>query len=454
MGGLTLTSLGGAGTVTGSKHLLQLDGQSLLVDCGLFQGIKNLREANWRKLPIDACDIDAVVLTHAHLDHCGYLPRLVLDGFSGSIHATQATRDVADIILRDSAYLQDRDADFLNRHGGSSHHPALPLYTGTDVDATMPRFQTHRLNKEFEPLPGVTVTFRDAGHILGAATVTVEWGGRTVAFTGDLGRYDDPLMFDPVPISHADILVTESTYGDRSRNSSSPEEALGRIVNETVGRGGTVVIPAFAVGRTQTILYHLWRLRQARAIPAVPVFIDSPMAIKAGEVFRRHNDGHRLTTAQTAEMFGIAQFAPDVEASKRISRSRSPKIVLSASGMATGGRILHHLAAFGPDPRNSIVLAGYQSVGTRGRALADGAGELKIYGEWVPIKARVENLHMFSAHADADELIGWMRGFATPPRMSYLVHGEPQAAASLRARMDHDLGWRATVAAQNQIYSL
>ncbi len=454
MAGLTLTSLGAAGTVTGSKHLLQRDGQSLLVDCGLFQGIKNLREANWRRLPIEAADIDAVVLTHAHLDHCGYLPRLIADGFAGRIHATPGTRDVTDIILRDSAFLQERDADFLNRHGGSHHRPALPLYTGGDVDATMPRFETHRLHQSFEPLPGVTVTFRDAGHILGAATVTVRWGADTVAFTGDLGRFDDPLMFDPEVIEEADFLVTESTYGDRTRDSSSPEEVLRRIVNETVERRGTVVIPAFAVGRTQTILYHLWQLRRARAIPAVPVFIDSPMAIKAGEVFRRRNDGHRLTAAQTAEMFGIAQFAPDVEASKRISRSPAPKIVLSASGMATGGRILHHLAAFGPDPRNAIVLAGYQSVGTRGRSLADGAGYLKIYGDWVPIKAHVENLHMFSAHADADELIRWMRGFTRPPRMSYLVHGEPQAAETLRVRMDHDLGWPAAVSVQNQVYRL
>lgn len=454
MAGLTLTSLGGAGTVTGSKHLLQSGGRTLMVDCGLFQGIKNLREANWRPLPIPADSVDAVVLTHAHLDHTGYLPRLVRDGFAGTVYCTPATRAVAEIILRDSAHIQERDADFLNKRKATKHQPALPLYTGDDVTATLARFQTCPPHTPFTPLPGVEVTFRGAGHILGAATVTVAWAGKTVAFTGDLGRYDDPLMFDPEPIEAADVLVTESTYGDRARDQASPLEAVQRVVTEGIARGGTVLIPAFAVGRTQMILYYLWQLRRAGAAPDVPIYVDSPMAINAGELLRSFPDEHKLDPALTDEMFAIAKYTRDPEESKAISADRSSKIVLSASGMATGGRVLHHLAAFAADPRTTIVLAGYQSVGTRGRSLADGARFLRLYGEWVPVNAHVEDLHMFSAHADCDELIRWMRGFTHGPSHSFIVHGEPQAAESLRMRMRREFDWDATVSVPNRVYSL
>lgn len=454
MAGLTLTSLGGAGTVTGSKHLLQADDRALLIDCGLFQGIKHLREANWRPLPIAPSSVDAVVLTHAHLDHTGYLPRLVRDGFRGKIHATPATRSVTEIILRDSAHLQERDTDFVNKRKATRHHPAEPFYDTSDVEATLPRFETHPPHRSFSPLPGVDVVFRGAGHILGAATVTVRWNGRTVVFTGDLGRYDDPLMFDPEPVEHADVLVTESTYGDRLRDDGSPIEVLQRIVTETVERGGTVLIPAFAVGRTQLILYYLWQLRRDGKIPDVPIYVDSPMAINAGELLRQFPDQHKLDPSLTEEMFAVARYTRDAEASKAISADRSPKVVLSASGMATGGRVLHHLAAFAGDPRTTIVLAGYQAVGTRGRSLADGARFLRLYGEWVPVNAHIADLHMFSAHADGDELIRWMTGFSTTPRRSFIVHGEPQAAESLRQRMKRELGWEATVSVPNQVYSL
>lgn len=454
MAGLTLTSLGGAGTVTGSKHLLQSGGQSLLIDCGLFQGIKNLREANWRPLPVRPDSIDAVVLTHAHLDHTGYLPRLVREGFRGRIHCTPATAAVAELILRDSAHLQERDAEFVNKKQATKHKPALPLYDIDDVEATLRHLVVHPPHEPFAPLPDATVTFRGAGHILGAATATVQWAGRTVAFTGDLGRYDDPLMFDPEPIPAADILITESTYGDRLRDDTPPLDILERIVGETIGRGGTVLIPAFAVGRTQLILYYLWQLQRDGRIPRVPIYVDSPMAINASELLRQFPDQHKLDPTLTDEMFSVATYTRDAESSKALSADTNPKIILSASGMATGGRILHHLAAFAADPRTTIVLAGYQSVGTRGRSLADGARFLRLYGEWIPINAQVEDLHMFSAHADGDELIRWMRGFSSSPRKTYIVHGEPQAAESLRARMARELDWNATVSVPNQVYAL
>lgn len=454
MSTLSFTSLGAAGTVTGSKHLLECDGRTVLIDCGLFQGIKNLREANWRPLPIDAAALDGVIITHAHLDHTGYLPRLVRSGFRGPIHATPATRDVAEIILRDSAHLQEREASLANKHRSSRHDPARPLYDVTDVEQTLDQFHTCRTGKWFAPTRGARAMFRGAGHILGAATVEIDWNGTTVAFTGDLGRYDDPLMRDPEPIRRADYLVSESTYGDRVRDDADPAAELLRIVTDTVGRGGTVVIPAFAVGRTQAILYHLWSLRRDGLLPEVPIYVDSPMAINAGELMRTHPSAHRLDAAHTEEMFAVAEYVRDPEASKAVSADRRPKIILSASGMATGGRILHHLAAFAPGARNTIVLVGYQAVGTRGRSLGDGAQHLKLFGDWVPVRARVEDLHMMSAHADSDELIRWMRGFAEAPRRTFLVHGEPNACESLRHRLDHDLGWRAVIPKQNQTFDL
>ena len=454
MASLSFTSLGAAGTVTGSKHLLQHDGRSLLVDCGLFQGIKNLREANWRPLPIDAAALDAVVITHAHLDHTGYLPRLIRDGFRGPIYATPATRDVAEIILRDSAHLQEREAALSNKHRSTRHDPARPLYDVHDVEQTLEQFRTKPAHKRFAPVLDAAARYRGAGHILGAATVEIEWGGVTVAFSGDLGRYDDPLMYDPEPIPRADYLVCESTYGDRLRDDLDPAAELLRVVTETVARGGTIVIPAFAVGRTQMILYYLWTLRRDGLLPEVPIYVDSPMAINAGELMRSHPAAHRLDAAHTNEMFAIAEYVRDPEASKAISADRKPKIILSASGMATGGRVLHHLAAFGPGSQNTVVLVGYQAVGTRGRSLADGARYLKLYGEWIPMRARIEDLHMMSAHADADELVRWMGGFERAPRRTFLVHGEPNATEALRHRLDHDLGWRAVVPKQHQTFEL
>jgi metallo-beta-lactamase family protein len=455
---LTLRSLGAASTVTGSKHLLESDGRRILVDCGLFQGVKNLRELNWEPLAVDPAGIDAVVITHAHLDHTGYLPRLVREGFDGPILCTEGTAAVAAIILRDSAYLQERDADFLNRHKASKHHPALPLYDGDDAERAIELFDTRPFGQDCA-VPGwesdaPVVRFRRAGHILGAATVELAWCGRRVVFSGDLGRYDDPLMFDPEPVPSTDYLVMESTYGDRLRDRADPADVLADIVGATIARGGTVVIPAFAVGRAQALLYYLWLLREQGRLPEVPVYLDSPMAINASELLGRFHDDHRLTPEIYEQMCAMATYTREAEQSKEISASREPKIIISASGMATGGRILHHLRAFAPDPGNTIVLTGYQVPGTRGASLAAGAPEVRIHGEWVPIRAQVASLQMLSAHADADELIRWASGFTAPPRMTFVVHGEPQPADTLRTRLGREFGWAATVPRPGQEFSL
>ena len=457
---LTLRSLGAASTVTGSKHLLESGGKRILVDCGLFQGVKNLRELNWAPLAVEPADIDAVVVTHAHLDHTGYLPRLVRDGFTGPILSTPGTAAVAEIILRDSAYLQERDAAFLNKHKASKHHPALPLYDSDDARRTVELFNTHPFGQEFslwdssQPGTGPTVTFRRAGHILGASTVEVFWAGRRIVFTGDLGRYNDPIMLDPDPVTAADYLVMESTYGDRVHEKTDPAETLAAVVNETVKRGGTLVVPAFAVGRAQTLLYYLWQLRSAGRLPDVPIFLDSPMAINASELLGEFPDDHRLAPGVYEGMCAMADYTRDAEQSMKISASTEPKIVISASGMATGGRILHHLKAFAPDPRNTIMITGYQVPGTRGAAIAAGERSVRIYGEWIPINAQVANLAMLSAHADADELIRWASGFTSAPRKVFVVHGEPQPADTLRTRLGREFGWDAVVPRLNQFFDL
>ena len=377
------------------------------------------------------------------------------DGFRGPIVCTEATAAVAAIILRDSAYLQERDAAFLNKHKASKHHPALPLYDSEDARRTLELFTTRPVGSEFSLFDqGPTATFRRAGHILGASTVDLLWQGRRVVFTGDLGRYDDPIMFDPEPVPSADYLVMESTYGDRVRDQADPVDTLADVVDATVGRGGTVVVPAFAVGRAQTLLYYLWTLRQAGRLPDVPVYLDSPMAINASELLGTYSRDHRLGPEVYESMCAMAEYTRDPEQSMKISASTEPKIVISASGMATGGRILHHLKAFAPDPRNTIMITGYQVPGTRGASIIAGERQIRIYGEWVAINAQVANLAMLSAHADADELIRWAKGFTAPPRRVFVVHGEPQPADTLRRRLDRELGWQATVPRAGEVFDL
>lgn len=441
----TFTSLGGAGTVTGSKHLIQHGGTRIMVDCGLFQGLKNLRELNWQPLAVSPRELDAVVLTHAHLDHSGYLPRLVRDGFSGTVHATAATREVAALILRDSAFLQEKDAEFANRKGFSRHSPALPLYRAADAERAIRAIRTARWHQDIALPGGAQLLFRRAGHILGAASAQLDIGGQRFVFSGDLGRYDDPVMHDPEPVPRADVIVIESTYGDRRHEAADPVEALGEVIERTVQRGGTVLIPAFAVGRAQSLIHHLWQLRRAGRLRNVPVYLDSPMATSASELLHRFPDDHRLPPEDYEAACDAVTYVREVEQSKALSANPYPKVIISASGMATGGRVLHHIAAFAPDHGNTLLFSGFQAAGTRGRSLLGGAREVKIHGRWVPVNADVAELPMLSAHADCDELMRWLGGFRERPRKVLIVHGEADASDALRVRIQRELGWDASV---------
>ncbi|MCF7645383.1 MBL fold metallo-hydrolase [Bacillus subtilis] len=451
---LTLKSLGAAGTVTGSKHLLSNGRHNVLIDCGLFQGLKNLRELNWESLSIPARDIDAVILTHAHLDHSGYLPRLVKEGFRGKIYSTAATRDVAELILKDSGHLQEKDADFLNRHKLTKHAPALALYTARDAEIALGHFSTADFDQTITILDDLRFRFRHAGHILGAANVQIDWSGKRIVFSGDIGRYNHPLMPDPVSVKEADYVVVESTYGNRLHDHTDPAEALGAITEKTIKRGGTLVIPSFAVGRAQELLYYFWKLKQAGRLGSVPIFLDSPMAIDATTLMSRHMQDHKLSPDEAREAYKIARYTEEVEDSKAISNNPYPKVVISASGMATGGRILHHLKNYAPDMKNTILLAGFQAAGTRGRTLREGAKELKIHGMWVPVNAEVAHIDTLSGHADANELIRWLSGFKNPPRKTFIVHGEPDASEGLRIRIGRELGWDSVVPRQDQEFKL
>lgn len=443
-----LTFLGAAGTVTGSRFLVETERARVLVDCGLFQGLKYLRERNWEPFPIPPETIDAVVLTHAHVDHVGYLPAITRGGFTGPVHATRGTAALAAIVLPDSGHLQEEEADYANRRGYSKHQPALPLFTQADAEASLERFVAHRFGDEVEVAPGVHVRFDPAGHILGSSVVRVrlaDHGDRTVVFSGDLGRPHHPLLVAPTPIGAADVVVMESTYGDRSHDDAEGDELFSEALTRTLGRGGTVLIPAFAVDRTEVVLYRLREMVRAGTVPQVPVFVDSPMALRALAVYR---EALAEGAADLDDGLGDAgdPFDPgglvevrDVEESKALAGNDFPSIIISASGMATGGRVLHHLARLLPDRRNTVILPGYQAPGTRGRSLADGARELKLLGRYVPVRARVVPLGSFSIHADQSELVDWVGTATTPPDAVYLVHGEKESAAALQTRIEDEL---------------
>jgi len=443
--GPRLTFLGGVGTVTGSKYLIEAASARILVDCGLFQGLKTLRLKNWAPLSVDPRSIGAVVLTHAHLDHSGYLPLLVKNGFSGKIICTEATRDLCAVLLADSGYLQERDAEYANRHSFSKHKPALPLYTRRHAESAMERFAPISFGQEHSFADGLKLRFSPAGHILGAAIVELSSGAAKIVFSGDLGRPNSATMVDPTPIRRADYLIVESTYGNRKHNDGDPEQSLAEIINETAARGGSVLVPSFAVGRAQTILFHLHRLKAAKRISGLPIYLDSPMAIDASGIFCDHLGEHKLSEPECRGACNVARYVQSVDESKSLNSNPMPKVIVSASGMATGGRVLHHLKWAAPDPRNTILFTGFQAAGTRGAAMVAGARSVKIHGQEVPIRAQVRNLDVLSAHADADEIMAWLRNFEVPPKMTFVTHGEPTASDALRRRIQDEFGWNCGV---------
>ena len=449
-----LRFLGATATVTGSKFLLEARGRRILIDCGLFQGYKQLRERNWKPLPANPGDIDAVVLTHAHIDHSGYLPRLARNGFDGPVYATPATRDLCRYLLPDSGFIQEKDAEFANRHGFSKHRPARPLYTREDALHCLKLFRPVHFHQPVELFDGIRLTCSRAGHIPGAASLLLDIGGMRLLISGDLGHADSAIIPPPDPIPQADYVLVESTYGDRTRDRSDPENALASIISKTVGRGGTVVVPAFAVGRTQLLLHYLNRLQRSGRVPPVPVFLDSPLAINATDVFADHPDDHRLSRAEAAAACALPRYVQDPEESKSLDHDPMPKIIIAGSGMATGGRVLHHLKVYAPHPEHTIMFTGYQAGGTRGAAMVRGAERIKIHGRYWPVRAEVHNLDMLSAHADADEIMGWLAGMEAPPVQAFVVHGEAEASDTLRHRIEETLGWSACVPEYAQPYEL
>jgi metallo-beta-lactamase family protein len=469
----SITFLGAARTVTGSKYLLDTGTAKVLIDAGLFQGLKELRERNWKDLPVRAADIAAIVLTHAHLDHCGYLPRLVKQGFRGRVFCTPGTKDLCQIVLPDAGRIQEEDAADANRHGYSKHAPALPLYTEADAFRAVSLLQPVGYDRPVPVAPGVEVEFINAGHLLGSSYARIRTADRTILFGGDLGRFGRPVLPDPSMIAEADYLLVESTYGNRVHEIDDDGSKLAEVINATAALGGRVIVPSFAIGRVEELIYWVKRLEEERRIPVLPVFVDSPMAVDAlaryterlreldpelqpeqrddkaphgaadhvdsVEARRTHVQRERQLCAFCTERFRTIATAAE---SKELTRSKMPAIVISASGMATGGRVLHHLKAALPQAQNTVLFAGYQAAGTRGRSLVEGATTVKIHGELIPVKARIASLESMSAHADSDEIMRWLGGFTTPPRLTCIVHGEPVAMEALSATIVSRLGWK------------
>jgi metallo-beta-lactamase family protein len=447
--------LGAAGTVTGSKFALDLEGRTVLVDCGLFQGLEELRLRNWAPLPIAASSVDDLLLTHAHIDHSGYLPRFIAQGFRGDIMATHATKDLLRVLLPDSGHLHEEEARYRNETGATKHRPALPLYTAADGSAAAACVTGVDWEQRVPLGERAMASFHRAGHILGAASVHVDIGTgihrRRVVFSGDVGRYDVPIVRDPAPLGEADYVIVESTYGDRRHEATPITTQLERVLGEAIARGGAIIIPAFAVGRTQDVLYYLGDLEHAGRIPRLRTYLDSPMAIDATEIYAAHAEEFddemraRLCAGDSPLRPAELRLARTPDESRAINDVTGPVVIVSASGMATGGRVLHHLRRRLPDPRTTVILVGYQAAGTRGRSLEEGAAAIRIFGDAVPVRARVETIHGLSAHADADGLLRWLRTATRPPRGVFVVHGEPVAAAALAARVQAELSWTVVV---------
>ncbi|HWG59335.1 MAG TPA: MBL fold metallo-hydrolase [Candidatus Acidoferrales bacterium] len=460
-----ITFLGAAGTVTGSKYLVEAGGKRLLVDCGLFEGSKELKERNWNRLPVDPAAIDWVLLTHAHMDHTGYLPKLVADGYRGPIYANPATRELCGLLLPDSAHIQEEDAKYAAKKGLKNHDIAQPLYSAEDAQSALALFRDISRKDAFTISPEFSVKPHDAGHILGSTwlelTITENGKQTLVVFSGDLGRYDQPILRDPESPSRADYLLCESTYGDRDHPAGSVPDMLAQVITRVAKRGGAIVIPSFAVGRTQTLMYYLRELEDQQRIPHLPVFVDSPMAINATDLYVRHCEDHDLDFSREEAKgkrdplnMHEVHMTRTVEESKKINEMVSPCIIISASGMATGGRILHHLKRRLPDARCAVLLVGYQAQGSGGRALQDGAKYLRIHGEEVPVRAEVIDVGQLSAHAGQDELLRWLSGFSAAPRQTFLTHGEPNALEAFRAKITARFHWPVTIPAYLQTIEL
>ncbi len=429
---MKLTFLGATHTVTGSRYLIEATGKKVLVDCGLFQGFKELRLRNWNKFPVAAADIDAVVLTHAHLDHSGYIPLLVKQGFRGRIYCTAPTFDLCKLLLPDSGYLQEEDARRANKYGYTKHKPALPLYTLADAEESLSHFHAIAMGKDVVVADGIHVRLQSAGHILGAASVLLTAEKRSILFSGDLGRPNDPVMKPPVAAVDADHVVVESTYGDRHHEKTHPLDELADIINRTASRGGTIIIPTFAVGRAQSLMYYIHQLKMAHRIPKLPVFLDSPMAINATDIMEKYLSEHRLSRETCTAMTQHVTYVHTAEESKKLDQNHFPKIILAASGMATGGRVLHHIKHLASDHKNTIIFAGFQAGGTRGDRILRGEKEIKIHGEMVAINAEVAQLHSVSAHADYQEILGWLGHIRKPPITTFITHGETVAAEAMK----------------------
>ncbi len=459
-----LTFYGAVGTVTGSRFLLEIDGQKNLIDCGLFQGLKQLRLRNWEPFPVAPVNIDRVFLTHAHIDHTGYLPRLCKDGFSGAVHCTHATHDLAEIMLKDTAHLQEEDARWANKRGFSKHKPALPLFKVQDAEYTMQFFKSVHYGENLFIGDNVRVKFKDAGHILGSAFIDIkrEDGpqSRKILFSGDFGRPDRPVLREPVQVYNVDYLILESTYGDRLHEGHDPYKELARIIVESTKRRGVLIIPSFSVGRTQTLLYTIREMEEQGKIPSLPVYMDSPMAIAATKVFEKRITDLNLT-ARKYHLEGKRIFFPKQlhvcqtrDESKAINQIAEKAIIISASGMVTGGRILHHLAYRLPERQHTVLFIGYQAQGTRGRTILEGKPSVKIHGQQVPIRARIENISDFSGHGDYEEILAWLTAFNKKPRKTFIVHGEPEASQALAERIRKLLNWNVVIPEFGESYDL
>lgn len=442
---MKITFLGATKTVTGSKYLITIDSKKVLVDCGLFQGYKELRLRNWGKLPIDPHEIDAVILTHAHIDHSGYLPLLVKNGFKGNIYCTRGTKDLCAILLPDSGYLQEEDARRANKYGYSKHTPALPLYTMEDGILALDQFVTLNFNESLKLFDTLSVKFLPAGHIIGSSLVYLEHRNKSILFTGDLGRPNHPIMKPPANITSADYLIVESTYGDRLHDRSNPLDQLAQVIQQTAARGGSVIIPAFAVGRTQDLLYYLYILKKENRIPNIPIFLDSPMAQDVSDLLSRYSGEFRFTKELANTICKIAKYTKTSEESKSIDQYNGPIIIISASGMAEGGRILHHLKAFLTDQRNTILFTGYQDAGTRGDRLLRGELEIKIHGAMIPVRAQIESINSMSAHADYQEMLGWLENFKHAPRKVFITHGDHNATQALKNKIEEKFNWTCVI---------